>query len=117
MSQDLLAGIALVVVVVAVSRIIRRGAGVSQEAVRQKLAAGAVVVDVRTPEEFRGGAFPGAINVPLQQLGSRLSELPKDKPLVVYCAAGGRSASATAMLVQAGFGDVTNGGGLSQMPR
>lgn len=93
------------------------GNRMSQATIKEKIAAGATVLDVRTPEEFRTGAYPGAINIPLQQLQGRLSELSKDKPVVVYCAAGGRSAAAASAMVQAGFTDVVNGGGLGQMPR
>lgn len=87
------------------------------EDVKQKLAAGAVVVDVRTPEEFRGGAYPGARNIPVQEIARRLGEIPKDRPVVLYCASGVRSGSAARILQQAGFFDVVNAGGLGDMPR
>lgn len=85
--------------------------------VRQKIEAGASIVDVRTPEEFRGGGYPGAVNIPLQVLAARLGEIPKDRPVVLYCASGGRSALAARQLQKAGFPDVTNAGGLGDMPR
>ena len=91
--------------------------GVKPDVVRQKIAAGAVVVDVRTPREFGNGAYPAAINVPLQELGQRIGEFAKDRPLVLYCRSGARSAVATDMLKKAGFVDVINAGGLSDMPR
>lgn len=72
-----------------------------QEA-RKLVASGATLLDVRTPEEFRGGHLDGAINIPVQDLPARLAEVPKGKPVVVYCAAGGRSARAAMMLKQAG---------------
>lgn len=87
------------------------------DVVRQKLAAGATVVDVRTPGEFRGGAYPGALNVPLQELAARLAEIPRDRPVVLYCASGARSGIAAARLAKAGFADVVNAGGLHSMPR
>jgi phage shock protein E len=89
---------------------------VSSDAVRQKIAAGAVILDVRTVDEFRGGAYPGAINIPVQVLAGRMGELPKGRPIVVYCASGMRSASAAGTLVRAGFKDVVNGGGIGSMP-
>lgn len=92
------------------------GRRVSADTVKQKLEAGATVLDVRTPQEFRGGAYPGARNIPVQELSTRLSEVPKGKPVVVYCASGMRSASAARVLAQAGF-DVVNAGGLGHMPR
>ncbi len=86
--------------------------------VRDKIAAGARVVDVRTPAEFMDGAYPGAVNIPLSILPLRMSELePKDKPIVLYCASGARSGQAARLLRQAGFTDVINAGGLQDMPR
>jgi rhodanese-related sulfurtransferase len=92
------------------------GRKVSVDVVKQKLEAGATVLDVRTPQEFRGGAYPGARNIPVQELQARIAEVPKGKPVVVYCASGMRSASAARVLSQAGF-DVVNAGGLVHMPR
>ncbi len=89
----------------------------SPEVVKAKLAAGAVVLDVRRDDEFRAGAFPGALHIPLQQLQGRLSEIPRGKPVVVYCAAGMRAESAANVLRGAGFDDVVNAGGLRDMPR
>lgn len=105
-----------VVAVVAVRRL-AGGKRVSPDVVRQKIKAGATVVDVRTPGEFQSGAYPGALNIPVQELDRRLGELRKDRPIVVYCASGMRSASAERLLRARGFADVVNGGGLTQMPR
>ena len=76
-----------------------------------------LIVDVRTREEFRGGAYPEALNIPLDELMNRQNELGdnKNREIIVYCASGGRSAYAQGMLSQLGFTDVTNGGGLMQM--
>jgi rhodanese-related sulfurtransferase len=64
---------------------------------------GALLVDVRSPGEFAGGHIPGALNVPLPELGARAPELTKKgKPIVVYCASGMRSASASRVLQRAG---------------
>lgn len=84
---------------------------------KDKIAAGANIVDVRTPEEFRGGSYPGAINIPVQDFARRLTEVPKDKPVILFCASGVRSAAAARALKQAGYSDVTNAGGLGDMPR
>jgi phage shock protein E len=83
--------------------------------VAEKLAAGATVVDVRTDAEFRGGAFPGALHVPLQALSASLERIPKGRPVVVYCASGARSAVAARILRKAGHADVTNAGGLHHL--
>lgn len=93
------------------------GTRVSPSVVQEKIKAGAKIVDVRSPGEFQGGAYPGAVNIPVQELEARLGEIPKDRPIVVYCASGARSAAAERMLRARGYGDVVNGGGLSQMPR
>ncbi len=86
--------------------------------VKDMIAAGAVVVDVRTEGEFAEEAYPGAVNIPLSSLGNRVGELgAKDKPVVLYCASGARSAAAARLLKQAGFTDVVNAGGLDDMPR
>ncbi len=86
--------------------------------VKEKIAAGARVVDVRTPAEFKDGAYPGAINIPLALLAVRMNELePRDKPIVLYCASGARSGQAALILKQAGFQDVINAGGLEDMPQ
>lgn len=93
------------------------GGKVASSIVKQKLESGATVIDVRTPDEFRDGAFPGAKNIPLSDLGIRLGEIPKDKPVVLYCASGARSSAAARAMKQAGYSDVINAGGLSDMPR
>ena len=75
-----------------------------------------LVVDVRTPEEFRAGAFPKAINIPLDELHARINELgSKSREITLYCASGARSAYAQRALQQAGFTNVNNGGGLMHM--
>ena len=78
---------------------------------------GLLIVDVRTVAEFKSGAFPGALNIPLDDVMARLSEFgaDKDREIIVYCASGGRSAYAQRLLGQAGFTNVANGGGISQM--
>jgi phage shock protein E len=83
--------------------------------VQKKLDAGAIVIDVRTPEEFRFGAYPGALNIPIGKLGSLLDDFPKEHPVVLYCASGIRSASAALVMKIAGFTDVIDAGGLTDM--
>jgi rhodanese-related sulfurtransferase len=73
------------------------------------VAAGAALLDVRTPEEFREGHVPGARNIPVQELARRLSEVgPPGTPVVVYCKAGARSATAAELLRGAGYPQVLN---------
>jgi rhodanese-related sulfurtransferase len=81
-------------------------------------AAGPLIVDVRTIGEFATGAYPGAVNIPLDELPERIGELgAADREIVLYCASGARSGYAARLLAQAGFTKVTNGGGLVQMMR
>jgi len=82
-----------------------------------KSPKGPLVIDVRTPKEFRTGAVPGAINVPLDDLPSKADIIIGDKKreVLVYCASGARSAYASKQLHQMGYTNVTNGGGLHDM--
>jgi NADPH-dependent 2,4-dienoyl-CoA reductase/sulfur reductase-like enzyme/rhodanese-related sulfurtransferase len=75
-----------------------------------------LVVDVRSVEEFSYGAYPGAVNIPLDELEMRMDELgKKDRKLILYCASGGRSSYAVQMLRAYGFTNLENGGGLMKM--
>jgi len=67
-----------------------------------------VFLDVRQPREYEAGHYPGARLLPLGELDKRLGELPRDKPLVVYCAVGGRSRVAVQMLSGQGFDNIYN---------
>lgn len=70
---------------------------------------GARLIDVRTPAEFARGSIPGAVNIPVDELRARLSELPDHStPLVVNCAVGLRGHTAARILVQHGWTDVRN---------
>lgn len=109
------AAIAVLAGFVVIQKIRNRKAPAS--VIREKIAAGATVVDVRTPGEFASGSYPKAKNIPLDALGERMGSLPRDKPVVLFCASGARSGQALRMLKQAGFTDVVSAGGLSDMPR
>ena len=76
-----------------------------------------LVIDVRTPGEFRSGAFPEAINIPLDDLMAGNVELGNnmEREIIVYCASGARSAYAQQVLKSRGFANVINGGGISAM--
>jgi phage shock protein E len=111
--------VTVAVVAVGAWLIIKRflGGKAAMSIVKQKIEAGAKIVDVRSPDEYRDGSYPGAVNIPLQLLASRLGEIPKDKPVVLFCASGARSGMAARQLKQAGYPDVVNAGGLGDMPR
>jgi NADPH-dependent 2,4-dienoyl-CoA reductase/sulfur reductase-like enzyme/rhodanese-related sulfurtransferase len=78
---------------------------------------GTLIVDVRTVQEFNTGAYPGALNIPLDDVMQRRDEFGNDlgREIVVYCASGGRSAYAQRQLTQLGYTNVKNGGGISAM--
>jgi rhodanese-related sulfurtransferase len=69
------------------------------------------VVDVRTPQEFGAGHLPEAVNIPVDDLRSRLGELPHDQEIAVYYQVGQRGYLATRILRQAGFPAMNVGGG------
>ncbi|OHD15122.1 MAG: hypothetical protein A2Y38_11420 [Spirochaetes bacterium GWB1_59_5] len=90
----------------------------SGKVILEKIAGGAIIIDVRTAGEFSSGAYPKARNIPLDVLGSKFDKIgAKDKSVIVYCASGSRSAQAAKMLKAAGFTGVTNAGGFHSMPR
>lgn len=76
---------------------------------------GATFVDVRSAGEFASANAPGTINIPLQELGSRLREIPKSSPVVLCCASGTRSAMAKLMLRKNGYLNVHNIGTWSKL--
>lgn len=87
-------------------------------AIEQGDMAGKYVVDVRTPTEFSRGFIPGAVNIPVDDLRNRLGELPKDKPIALYCQVGLRGYVAQRILLQNGFTNVVNvKGGYSMMKK
>ena len=86
------------------------------EQIVNKIKNGAKVYDVRSPMEFSGGHFNGAVNIPVQELQLRIDEFgAKEEPIVVYCATGNRSGFAAMMLNAAGYKDVVNAGGVFNM--
>ena len=71
-----------------------------------------LIIDVRTKEEYDEGHIGGATLLPVQELEDRLNELPKDKPIIVYCRSGNRSRTAAGILVNNGFTQVYDMGGI-----
>ena len=76
----------------------------------QLLKDGALLVDVRSPEEFSAGSRPGSVNIPLDVLGQRARELDKEKTILLCCASGTRSGIAAGILKRLGFKKVINAG-------
>jgi rhodanese-related sulfurtransferase len=76
----------------------------------QILAQGAVIIDVRTPQEFLQGSRPGSYNIPLEQLHKESLHYDRNQTIVVCCASGTRSALAKVILAKNGFTNVINAG-------
>ena len=88
------------------------------EAVRNALAQGAPIVDVRGPHEFAGRHVPGAINIPHDQIAGHVDKLgPKSRPVVLYCRSGARSGMAARVLRSAGFAEVIDVGSIGNFPK
>ena len=80
--------------------------------------AAPLLIDVREPGEFAEVRAPGAVLFPTSTLAARVAELPDDRPLLVVCHVGGRSAAVTNFLVQRGRTDVVNvAGGMDAWQR
>ena len=94
---------------------------IDSAAARDMIDKGAVVLDVRTKDEFAEDHVEKAVNIPVQEFGTRIAEVDKltggdkSKPIVVYCSAGARAAKAKAQLDAAGYKNVVNGGGLDDL--
>ncbi len=90
---------------------------VSKDEPKKEASNGPLIIDVRTQEEFAYGAYPGAINIPLDELEHQAPKLnnSKERPIILYCASGARSAYAVQILKAHGFTNLENGGGLSRM--
>lgn len=87
------------------------GFGNKSESIQDFVAKGAVIIDVRTVGEFREGHIKGSKNIPLDTINGKLNDIKKlDKPVIVCCRSGMRSAQAASILKSAGI-EVINGGG------
>ena len=75
---------------------------------KEKIEAGAQVVDVRTPGEYGGGHVPGSLNIPHMSVLARQGELVKDGEIVFICQMGSRSALACEFAAAAGFKELFN---------
>lgn len=80
---------------------------------------GALLIDARSQTEFQGGFIKDAINLPHDVIRTKISAVESDKnrPIVVYCQSGGRSAMAVHALKKEGYVNVENGGGIGKLSR
>jgi phage shock protein E len=76
---------------------------------------GALILDVRSPNEYQQGHIKGSINAPLNELSKHISKLKKETAVITCCASGMRSASAKSVLKSNGFTQVYNGGSWSSL--
>jgi hydroxyacylglutathione hydrolase len=76
------------------------------EATERQRPDGVVVLDVRGEGEWNAGHIPGSLNLPLGDLGQRLDEIPRDRPVIVHCQTGARAAMAASLLRARGLNDV-----------
>jgi phage shock protein E len=87
------------------------GLGNKANDIQEYVAKGAIILDVRTKEEFAGGHIKGSKNIALQVLNDNIETIKKwNKPIIACCRSGMRSAQATSILKQNGI-DCINGGG------
>ena len=108
----------LIILALGVYTFLKRGDTADKETVKEWINNGALIVDVRTPQEFAAGNYPGSINIPLAEIEQKLSLLgEKERKIIVYCRTGNRSGQAKKILQSKGYINVINGGGLTDMPR
>jgi rhodanese-related sulfurtransferase len=83
---------------------------IDSESLHGRIASGedVLLVDIRTPAEVAQGAIPDAMQLPMHLIPIRISELPKDRDVVLYCRSGARSYQACAYMMQQGYERVLN---------
>jgi rhodanese-related sulfurtransferase len=83
---------------------------IDSESLQGRIASGedVLLVDIRTPAEIAQGAIPDAMQLPMHLIPIRISELPKDRDVVLYCRSGARSYQACAYMMQQGYDRVLN---------
>lgn len=89
-----------------------RSTSTSAEA-HSRVEHGALLLDVRSVEEYAQKHLPNAVNIPVQDLAARVAEVPKDRDVVVYCHSGARSARAARLLADKGYTRITDLGGMN----
>lgn len=91
-----------------------KGSDIDRGAKAFRETPGAVLLDVRTTQEYQEGHIPGGKNVPLQELDRVTAMVPdKDAPLFVYCHSGARSSQAVRLLARMGYTNIKNIGGIA----
>lgn len=109
----LLIGLAVVVLVFIV---VKRASQISPDEARQLIDQGALILDVRSPDEFDSGHLDGAVNVPLPTISQGIADLkvPATRPILAYCLSGTRSSLACRTLRSNGYTKAHNLGSLKR---
>ena len=114
MKTGLKTGLAVVIMGILLSLLF--GGGADKDAdIAALVKNGALVIDTRTPREYKAGHIAGAVNIPYDVIEIGIGDHPKQTPIIVYCQSGRRSSIAKKTLEQAGYTHVVNGGGLDRM--
>lgn len=87
----------------------------TSEDLKKELHPNALLVDVRTPEEFASGHVVGSINIPLNDIVSELHQFQNQDQIIVFCRSGNRSSQAKSILESNGIKNVVNGGTWQQV--
>jgi phage shock protein E len=91
--------------------------GNKNDKIKDLLTRDAIIIDVRTVNEYKQGAIPGSKNIPLQVINGKINDIKKlNKPIITCCASGMRSGSAASILKAQGI-DAINGGGWMSLSR
>lgn len=114
-TQLIVTGVCVLMVVIVVAMRMRAGASqISGTEARDLVSQGALLLDVRSPQEFASGHIQGAKNIAVQELSGRLGELKDtNQVIVVYCRSGQRSGSASRLMRQRGYEHVHDLGAMS----
>ena len=106
----------IIAAVVAVVFVLKKSGQISTKAALEHLKNGALVIDVRSPGEFRSGHLARAVNIPLDEIGTAIPKRVKDKNqvLLLHCASGMRSGVARGKLKSMGYANAFNLGSFSR---
>ncbi len=108
--------ITLIIVIVFIIFYFSRKPDINKQEAQTMLSQGAHIIDARSPGEYAGGCIDGAVNIPHTDIVAGIAKLnlPKDAPIILYCASGMRSGSAARALKTAGYTNAHNAGGMGQ---
>lgn len=109
--------VCIAVLIAAIVAIVSFNVGASKRAdvAWDEIKRGATIIDVRTVQEFNEGHLENAVNMPMSALQEKASKLDRNETIVVYCRSGSRASHARRMLLDLGFVEVYNGGGLNEL--